>query len=148
MARLTEKQRNELVLQQLEALIAGRFEGNLTAAAKAMKLAAPYVHNLVNRKRQPGEKLWHALATVTGKTLAEVIGEREPRWGEAVWWPDAQAEAQRRFGGVSEAAWLWLASLAGPEPPGHDPTTLGMMAMAWDQAASPSADASGRTRAA
>lgn len=148
MARLTEKQRNAAVVQQLRELVDVRFEGNMTQAAKALGVATAYVSNLLSGDRKPGLKLMLALADVSGRPFADVVGEREPRWADAPEWTSAIGEARRRFGGASDAAWSWLASLAGPLPPRADPTALGMMAVAWDQAAPPSAEAEPATKPA
>lgn len=126
-------------MRLLRELVDGPFKGNKTRAARAMKLTASFVHNVLEGHREPGLKLIEGLADVSGRTIADVLGEQAPTWAELEGWPEALAEARRRFGGASDAAWSWLASLAGPPPPGLDPTTLGLMAVAWDQAVPPSA---------
>lgn len=139
--RLSESQRSKVILDQLRELRDVQFEGNLTATAKALRVAPPFLSNLLSGKRGYGLKIIDAIARVTGKSVAEVLHEQEPRWREAEGWEAAIGAARAQMPMVRDEAWEWLGSLSGPLPASLDPGALGLIALAWDQARMKSAAA-------
>lgn len=122
------------MIAQIEELRDTRFDGNLTSTARALQVTAAYLSNVINKKRGFSLDLIDEIARVSGKSIAEVLHEREPRWSEGRRWSELLRKAQETEPGLGEDAWRWLGSLSGPLPPGDDAVALGAMAVAWERA--------------
>lgn len=67
------------IRDMVRALIADRFDGSQTRAAKALGVSTPTMSDLLNGNRGPGLQLLDGLRRVTGLSLdAIVYGEPEP----------------------------------------------------------------------
>jgi transcriptional regulator with XRE-family HTH domain len=68
----------------VQELVAKRYDGNITHAAKAMGISHPYLSQYLNKRTGAGRKLTRALSTLTGQSLDELErlaaddGDHEP----------------------------------------------------------------------
>lgn len=115
----------------LDEIVDGRFNGNETAAAKALDVTQATVNFVRNNKRAPGLDLLDGMAAVTGRAIDDIRGKR-PRFCELPGWAEALPEAMRMFKQLPPAAFEAAGNLMGMAPPGEiTPLVIGQIAQGW-----------------
>jgi transcriptional regulator with XRE-family HTH domain len=106
-----------------------------TSIALAVKGKQSTISSLMAGNHRAGYGFARNLAAAMGVPLDELLRGRPGSHGAQHWrdwseWPELERRARELFPRVDEAAWRWLGSLGGVDPP-LDPVTLGNIALAW-----------------
>ncbi|TAK30973.1 MAG: XRE family transcriptional regulator [Myxococcaceae bacterium] len=105
--RALPPKQNEELRRRLRDLIASKYDGTLTHAAKALGVSHATLSDVLNGKRGVGQKLMNGMANVTGQSIDVLLGrsvELDPaavrggdRLGQHPRYPTAEQELRARL---------------------------------------------------
>lgn len=122
----TSRERSELLRRLVRDLLRVDFDGNQTAAARALKITGATLSNFLSGKAQAGSKIEDGITSYLRRSVDQIVAHggdlealrggssapmplREVRFGDLANWPDLYRAAREVAPSVPRWAWVYTA---------------------------------------